>query len=131
MSEAMAPAEPLSQSFLDQVQRIAALNVFARAFPLWVKAHHGKTLAITFTAMPDGQVDVDLRMPTDSQEEDAQELFDLLEKSQRLADLQVLVQELRRIGADPAQIQNYTLEGDSLLRQLYPDLVSLSAPTQK
>jgi hypothetical protein len=131
MSEATAPAEPLSQSFLDQVQRIAALNVFARAFPLWVKAHNGKTLAITFTAMPDGQVDVDLRMPTDSQEEDAQELFDLLEKSQRLADLQVLVQELRRIGAAPAQIQNYTLEGDSLLRQLYPDLVSLSAPTQK
>lgn len=128
MSELPDSAQPLSTGFLEQVQRIAALNVFARAFPLWVQSQGGKTVAITFTAMDDGQVSVDLRMPDDCTEGDAQELFDLLDKSQRLADLQVLVGELNRIGADPAKIQNYKLEGDSLLRQLYPHLVNLSAP---
>ena len=128
MNEQPASAEPLSTAFLEQVQRIAALNVFARAFPLWVKSHGGKTVSVSFTAHADGQVSVDLGLPPGSTEGDAQDLFDLLEKSQRLADLQVLVGELNRIGADPAKIQNYTVEGDSLLRQLYPDLVNLSAP---
>ncbi len=127
MSEVPAGGQPLSSSFLEQVQRISALNVFARAIPLWARAH-GKSVTIAIQSEADGQVGFELKLPENSTEAEAQELFELMEKSQRLADLQVIVEELRRSGVSAEKVQNYALEGDSLLRQLYPNLIDLSAP---
>ncbi len=108
-----------SQEFLNHVQRIDALNVFARAFPLWVK-RHGKTASVLLTATHDGGVAIDLRLPDGSSEPEAADLLDLLSKCQRLSHLEVLVSEMRQAGVEDAKVQRYAIEGETLARQLYP-----------
>ena len=63
-----------SQEFLGHVQRIDALNVFARAFPLWVR-QHGKTASFTLTATVDGGVEIDMGLPASANQEQAQDLL--------------------------------------------------------
>ena len=107
-----------SQEFLGHVQRIDALNVFARAFPLWVR-QHGKTASFTLTATVDGGVEIDMGLPASANEEQAQDLLLLLQRCQRLAHLEVLVSEMRGAGVDDAIVQRFAIEGETLARQLY------------
>lgn len=107
-----------SQAFLGHVQRIDALNVFARAFPLWVK-QHGKTASFHLTATQDGGVVVDLGLPKGTLEDQAQDLLQLLSQCQRLAHLEVLVSEMRGAGVDDNIVQRFVIEGETLARQLY------------
>ncbi len=107
-----------SQEFLGHVQRIDALNVFARAFPLWVK-QHGKTASFKLTATPDGGVEIDLSLPASADEGQAQDLLFLLQRCQRLAHLEVLVSEMRGAGVADAIVQRFAIEGETLARQLY------------
>ena len=109
----------VSASIMEHVQRIDALNVFARAFPLWV-AKHNKTPQIHILGSLDGGVGFDVALPEGTASHEADELFELLEKSQRLASLQVIVEELRQSGVEDAIVQRYVLEGETLFRQLYP-----------
>jgi hypothetical protein len=107
-----------SQEFLGHVQRIDALNVFARAFPLWVR-QHGKTASFTLTATTDGGVEIDMGLPASANQEQAQDLLLLLQRCQRLAHLEVLVSEMRGAGVDDAIVQRFAIEGETLARQLY------------
>ena len=107
-----------SQEFLGHVQRIDALNVFARAFPLWVR-QHGKTASFTLTATVDGGVEIDMGLPASANQEQAQDLLLLLQRCQRLAHLEVLVSEMRGAGVGDTIVQRFAIEGETLARQLY------------
>lgn len=115
MTEAFEP----SQSFLRDVGRITALNVFARAFPVWTR-RHGKTVSVQCVGHLDGSVEINLGLPPGSSEVQANEVVELLEQCQRLADLQVIVQEMRQAGVAPAILENYIMQGEALAQKLFP-----------
>lgn len=108
-----------SASFLESVQRITALNVFARAFPVWV-ARHGRTVSLTFKGNMDGSVEFDLGMPPGSTAEQADELIELVDQCQRLADLEAIVSEMRASGQSAEVVQNYILEAETIAMKLFP-----------
>lgn len=108
-----------SAGFLESVQRIAALNVFARAFPVWV-ARHGRTASVTFKGNLDGSVEFDLGMPPGSTASQADDLIELLHQCQRLADLESIVSEMRASGQSAEIVQNYILEAETIAHRLFP-----------
>lgn len=108
-----------SSGFLEAVQRITALNVFARAFPVWT-ARHGKTVSIRFAATLDGGVEMDLSMPPGSTAEEADDLLEILEQCQRMADLEAIVSEMRASGQKDEVVQNYIIEAETIAMRLFP-----------
>lgn len=108
-----------SDGLLGHVQRIGALNVFARAFPVWVHEHR-KLVSVSIQARADGAVAIELGLPPGASPEEADHLLEVLEKCQRLSDLEVIVSELRQSGVEDAIVQRYAIEAETLARQLYP-----------
>jgi len=112
-------AEPLSSSLFEQVQRISALNVITQAFSVWMRIHQ-KAPGFQCVGHAEGELAVNLILPDGSTEREAQDLFEVLEKCQRLTDLQVIIGELVRIGVEPGKIQTYMVEAESLAQELFP-----------
>lgn len=112
-------AEPLSSSLLEQVQRISALNVIAQAFSVWMRIHQ-KAPGFQCVGREEGELAFNLILPDGSTEGEAQDLFEVLEKCQRLTDLQVIIGELVRIGVEPGKVQTYMVEAESLAQELFP-----------
>lgn len=108
-----------SASFTQAVQKITALNVFARAFSVWM-ARHDRSVSLTFKGHVDGSVEFNLGMPPGSTAEQADELLELLEQCQRMADLEAIVSEMRASGQSAEVVQNYILEAETIARQLFP-----------
>ena len=112
MAEASLPT-----SFTDQIQRITALNLFARAFPVW-QARTGRTASFHIRATPDGGVEFELGLPPGTPLRQAEDLLELLEQFQRLSDLEAIVSEMRQAGVEDAVVQAYVMEGETLAQGL-------------
>lgn len=120
MQAELGPSDGIQPSpgLLEQVQKISALNVFAMAFPVWVKTHQ-RTASLIFKGHLDGSVEMDLGLPKGSSSDQADDLFRLLEECQRLSDLQLLVGEFKNAGVSPAVIQRYVIEAETLAHRLF------------
>ena len=117
-AEVSSTGVEVGPSLMDHVQRIDALNVFARAFPIWTK-RHGKTPGFQIKGDRDGGVEINLLMPDGTASHEADDLFEILGQCQRLASLQAIVEELKNCEVDAATVERYVLEGETLMGRLY------------
>lgn len=112
--EGFVPSPGLSEA----VSRITALNVFARAFRAWAM-RRGKGASISFQGHPDGSVEVDLGLPPGSAPGQADELLEIIEQCQRMADLEAIVSEMKHAGVSPDIVQNYVVEAEAIAHRLF------------
>lgn len=117
------------EGFAGQVQRLNALTVFVRALPTWCR-EEGATVSIQLVGRPDG-VEINLGLPPSADVGMAERVFARLLDTERLMQLETLVDELRNVGVTAEVLSPMIEEAERLALRLHakdPDVELVPPP---
>lgn len=104
--------------FAGQVAQIDALKVFARALPAWAKKNKS-SVSITMVATEDG-LEINLGLPPSATPSMADDVIGVLRQVERMAQLELLVDQMRNAGVAPEVLDPMIQEAEEIAARLFP-----------
>ena len=104
--------------FAGQVAQIDALKVFARALPAWARKNKS-SVSISMVATEEG-LEINLGLPASATPTMADEVINMLREAERMAQLELLVDQMRNAGVAPEVIDPMIHEAEEIATRLFP-----------